>query len=55
MLTGEIEKLTNYAQRKKKLELRKKIYEDKEDEESIKQLEKMLGKYSVGKCNQLNR
>ena len=32
ILTGEIEILTNYSQRKRNLELRKKIYEDKEDE-----------------------
>ena len=50
-LTGEIEKLTNYAQRKKKLELRKKIYEDKEDEESIKQLEKLEKLYTLGDVN----
>ncbi|MEC7099896.1 MAG: ABC transporter substrate-binding protein [Pseudomonadota bacterium] len=50
-LTGEIEKLTNYAQRKKKLELRKKIYEDKEDEESIKQLEKLEQLYTLGDVN----
>ena len=36
MLTGEIEILTNYSQRKKSLELRKKMFEDKEDEQSIK-------------------
>ena len=35
VLTGEIEILTNYSQRKKNLELRKKIFEDKEDEQSI--------------------
>ena len=50
-LTGEIEKLTNYAQRKKKLELRKKIYQDKEDEESIKQLEKLEQLYTLGDVN----
>ena len=36
VLTGEIEVLTNYSQRKRNLELRKKIFEDKEDEQSIK-------------------
>ena len=40
ILTGEIEILTNYSQRKKNLELRKKMFEDKEDEQSKKQLEK---------------
>ena len=34
ILTGEIEILTNYSKRKKNLELRKKIFEDKEDEQS---------------------
>ena len=38
VLTGEIETLTNYSQRKKNLELRKKMFEDKEDEQSIKEL-----------------
>ena len=42
VLTGEIEVLTNYSQRKKNLELRKKMFEDKEDEQSIKQLEKLI-------------
>ena len=41
VLTGEIETLTNYSQRKKNLELRKKMFEDKEDEQSIKQLERL--------------
>ena len=35
VLTGEIEVLTNYSQRKRNLELRKKIFEDKDDEQSI--------------------
>ena len=34
ILTGEIEGLTNYSQRKRNLELRKKMFEDKEDEQS---------------------
>ena len=33
VLTGEIETLTNYSQRKRSLELRKKMFQDKEDEE----------------------
>ena len=41
ILTGEIEILTNYTQRKKNLELRKKIFEDKEDAQSIKELERL--------------
>ena len=39
ILTGEIEVLTNYSQRKRNLELRKKIFEDKEDDQSIRELE----------------
>ena len=48
ILTGEIEILTNYSQRKKNLELRKKMFEDKEDEESKRQLEKLEQKYTLG-------
>ena len=51
VLTGEIEKLTNYSQRKKNLELRKKIFEDKDDEESLKQLEKLEQLYTLGEVN----
>ncbi len=51
ILTGEIEILTNYSQRKRNLQLRKKIFEDKEDEESIKQLEKLDQLYTLGKVN----
>ncbi len=51
VLTGEIEVLTNYSQRKKNLELRKKIFEDKEDEQSKRQLEKLEQKYTLGKVN----
>ena len=50
-LTGEIEKLTNYSQRKRNLELRKKIFEDKEDEQSIKELEKLEQLYTLGDVN----
>ena len=48
VLTGEIEVLTNYAQRKRNLELRKKMFEDKEDEQSIKTLEKLKQLYTLG-------
>ena len=48
VLTGEIEKLTNYTQRKRNLELRKKMFEDKEDEESIKELERLEQLYTLG-------
>ena len=51
VLTGEIEKLTNYAQRKKNLQLRKKMFEDKEDEQSIKELERLEQLYTLGKIN----
>ena len=51
VLTGEIEILTNYSQRKKNLELRKKIFEDKEDEQSIKELEKLEQLYTLGNVN----
>ncbi len=51
VLTGEIEILTNYSQRKKNLELRKKLYEDKEDEQSIKQLERLEQLYTLGEVN----
>ena len=51
VLTGEIEKLTNYTQRKRNLELRKKIFEDKEDEESIKELERLEQLYTLGEIN----
>ncbi len=48
VLTGEIEILTNYAQRKRNLELRKKMFEDKDDEQSIKALEKLEQLYTLG-------
>ena len=51
ILTGEIEKLTNYTQRKRNLELRKKMFEDKEDEESVKELERLDQLYTLGDIN----
>ncbi len=48
ILTGEIEILTNYSQRKKNLELRKKMFEDKEDNQSIKELERLEQLYTLG-------
>ena len=51
VLTGEIEKLTNYTQRKRNLELRKKMFEDKEDEESINELERLEQLYTLGDVN----
>ncbi len=51
VLTGEIETLTGYSQRKRNLELRKKMFEDKEDEQSIKELERLEQLYTLGKVN----
>jgi len=51
ILTGEIEILTNYTQRKRSLELRKKMFEDKEDEQSIKELERLEQLYTIGDVN----
>ena len=51
VLTGEIETLTNYSQRKRSLELRKKMFEDKEDEQSIKELERLEQLYTLGSVN----
>ena len=51
ILTGEIEILTNYSQRKKNLKLRKKMYEDKDDEQSKRQLERLEQKYTLGDVN----
>ena len=51
VLTGEIEILTNYSQRKRSLELRKKMFEDKEDEQSIKELDRLEQLYTLGNVN----
>ena len=51
VLTGEIEILTNYSQRKKNLQLRKKMFEDKDDEQSVKQLEYLEQLYTLGEVN----
>ena len=51
VLTGEIETLTNYSQRKRRLELRKKMFEDKEDEQSVKELERLEKLYTLGDVN----
>ena len=51
VLTGEIETLTNYTQRKRNLKLRKKMFEDKEDEQSIKELERLEQLYTLGNVN----
>ena len=51
ILTGEIEVLTNYSQRKRSLKLRKKMFEDKDDEQSIKELERLEQLYTLGNVN----
>ena len=51
ILTGEIEILTNYAQRKKNLELRKKLFQDKEDDVSMREMEKLEQLYTLGGVN----
>ena len=51
ILTGEIEILTNYSQRKKNLELRKKLFEDKDDEQATKELERLEQLYTLGEVN----
>ena len=48
VLTSEIETLTNYSQRKKNLELRKKMFQDKDDEQSIKELDRLEQLYTLG-------
>ncbi len=51
ILTGEIEKLTSYSQRKRNLENRKKILEKKDDFSSKKELELLEQKYTLGNVN----
>jgi ABC-type branched-subunit amino acid transport system substrate-binding protein len=51
ILTGEIEILTNYTQRKRNLQLRKKMFEDKEDDQSIRELERLEQLYTLGNIN----
>ncbi len=51
ILTGEIEKLTNYSERKRNLELRKKMFEDKDDPQSVKELERLEQLYTLGEVN----
>ncbi len=49
ILTGEIEKLTNYSQRKRNLQARVKILETKDDEASKIELKQLEQKYTIGK------
>ena len=51
ILTGEIETLTNYSQRKNNLEIRKKMLGDKEDQQSKRELERLEQKYTLGDVN----
>jgi len=51
VLTGEIEKLTNYDQRKKKLEKRKSILKKQETEQSKKELEVLDKLFTLGTVN----
>ncbi len=51
ILTGEIEILTNYSQRKRNLKLRKKMFEDKEDDQSVRELERLEQLYTLGDVN----
>ena len=51
ILTGEIEKLTNYSQRKKNLERRKKFLIKKDDEPSRRELKKLDRLFTLGKVN----
>ena len=51
ILTGEIEKLTNYSQRKKNLKIRKNILQKKDDARSKKELEILESLYTLGSVN----
>jgi len=51
ILTGEIEKLTNYTQRKRNLEIRKNIVKKRDDEDSKKELKKLDQIYTIGKVD----
>ena len=51
ILTGEIENLTNYSKRKRKLEDRKNELKKIDDEQAKKELAKLEQKYTLGKVN----
>ncbi len=51
ILTSDIERLTNYKQRKRNLISRVKILEEKEDEASKLELKRLEQKYTIGKVN----
>jgi len=48
ILTGEIEKLTGYNQRKSELQIRKNILKEKNDEQSKKELKTLESLYTLG-------
>ncbi len=51
VLTGEIEKLTNYTQRKRNLERRKNILEKKDNEQSRRELKVLNRLFTLGSVN----
>tara|TARA_X000001036_G_scaffold434543_1_gene474090 strand:- start:813 stop:1967 length:1155 start_codon:yes stop_codon:yes gene_type:complete len=51
ILTSDIEKLTNYDQRKRNLISRVKILEEKDDEASKLELKRLEQEYTIGKVN----
>ncbi|MDA7606826.1 ABC transporter substrate-binding protein [Pelagibacteraceae bacterium] len=51
VLTGEIEKITNYSKRKNNLELRKKFLKKQDNEKSKKELEVLERLYTLGSVN----
>ena len=51
ILTGEIEKLTNYSQRKKNLEIRKNTLKKLDDDRSIRELDILENLYTLGSVN----
>ena len=51
VLTGEIEELTNYNQRKKNLKIRKKILKEQNDDRSERELESLDRLFTLGSVN----
>ena len=51
VLTGEIEKLTNYKKRKKNLEIRKNILKKKDDDRSKRELKVLERLFTLGSVN----
>ena len=51
ILTGQLEKITNYEQRKRNLKIRKKSFRKKDDLSSQRELELLEQKYTLGKVN----